>query len=75
MCHDFQKFHDFPTFRADCARLRGYRIVKRLLLQLCHYFQAPFTFQSHKIRSQSREIVKFVKIMAQFFLIVREHVI
>ena len=34
LCHDFFKFHDFSTLRADCARLRVHRILKRLLLTL-----------------------------------------
>ena len=28
MCHDFYEFHDFSTFRADCTRLRGHKILK-----------------------------------------------
>ena len=28
LCHDFFKFHDFSTLTADCARLRGHRILK-----------------------------------------------
>ena len=30
----FKNFHDFLTLRADCARLRGRRILERVLLQL-----------------------------------------
>ena len=30
----FFKFHDFSILRADCARLRDHRILKRVLLKL-----------------------------------------
>ena len=33
-CHEYHKFHDFPTYRADHARPRGHRILERLLSQL-----------------------------------------
>ena len=78
LCHDFFKFRDFLTLRADCARLRDHRILKQVLLKLQFFIseRQPVIFTlfsksddlavSHNPLSKSKKC-EIKKIMAQAF--------